>query len=341
MPVSIAAIGFGRHFRRSLLPNLLGCERFTLSAIAEKDPETRAEAATRFPGLPVLSDAKEVLDSPVDAVLISTHPAGHVELTRAALQAGKHVFVEKPLGTDPAAVRELAALAREQHRTVAVGTMWRHAPAHRLVDQWLAEHHAAARLLDIAVSFPSVYARDGWDLSAEELAFYDMFIHPLDWARHLLGGVGDVDAVLLGGARDGEVTTCIRLLSPSGEAVATINATTGSHAYQVATWLHTTTGDLIEVDTKDRLRVTTSPTWSGTEGSLRDRATLGWEAGQLYRGWARKGYAEELTAFADRIEAPSPHTEPDVSELDGAADTLELIGRCLSQIQPGISAAAI
>ncbi|GAA3491770.1 hypothetical protein [Streptomyces cremeus] len=208
--------------------------------------------------------------------------------------------------------------------------MWRHAPAHRLVDQWLTEHQAAVRLLDISVTFPAVYARDGWDLGAEELAFYDMFIHPVDWARHLLGDIGHVDAVRLAGTRPGEVATSIRLLSPSGDAAATINAATGSHAYQVSAWLHTTTGDLLEVDTKDRLRVTTAPAWSGTEGSLRDRATLGWEAGQLYRGWARKGYAEELAAFADRVESCTASGDPVSDELDGAAHTLEIIGRCLA-----------
>ncbi|MFJ9216550.1 Gfo/Idh/MocA family protein [Streptomyces sp. NPDC102383] len=330
MPLSIGAIGFGRHFRRSLLPNLLGCERFTLTAVADKDPSTRAEATARFPHLPVLNDAKEIFDSDVDAVLISTHPAGHVELTRTALNAGKHVFVEKPLGTDPESVRELAVLARRMNKVVAVGTMWRHAPAHRLVDQWLTEHQAAVRLLDISVTFPAVYARDGWDLGAEELAFYDMFIHPIDWARHLLGDIGRIDAVQLAGTRPGEVTTSVRLLTPAGDAAATINAATGSHAYQVSAWLHTTTGDLIEVDTKDRLRVTTAPTWSGTEGSLRDRATLGWEVGQLYRGWARKGYAEELAAFADRIKSCIATGIPGEDELEGAARTLEVIGHCVA-----------
>jgi predicted dehydrogenase len=333
MTISIAAIGFGRHFRRSLMPNLLGCERFTLTAIAERDPATRTQAAQSFPGLPVVADVKEILDSPVDAVLISTDPSGHVDLTRSALQAGKHVFVEKPLGTDPEAVRELAQTARAQNRVVSVGTMWRHAPSHRVLDHWLTEHAASTRLVDIAVTFPAVFARTGWDLDAVELAFYDMFIHPIDWARHLLGGIGDIDTVMLPSGREGEITTSIRLTNPAKSAMATINAATGSHAYQVATWLHTTTGDLIEVDTKDRLRVTTSPTWSGTEGSLRDRSTLGWEAGQLYRGWARKGYSEELTAFADRIDCTPPSQET-LSELDMAADTLTAIGRCLSQIIP-------
>lgn len=337
MTVSVAAIGFGRHFRRSLLPNLLGCERFTLAAIAERDPHTRAEAARQFPGLPVFADAHDAFDQPVDAVLISTDPSGHVDLTRAALAAGKHVFVEKPLGTDPDAVRELARLARDEQRTVAVGTMWRHAPAHRLVDAWLRDHLAEARLVDIAVTFPDVFPRPGWDLNALELAFYDMLIHPLDWARALLVDVGAVHAVQLPSSRPGEIVTSIRLTNTPGTSMATVNAATGSHAYQVATWLHTSTGDLIEIDTKDRLRITTHPTWSGTDGSIRDRATLGWESGQLYRGWARKGYAEELAAFADTIAAGASRS----SELDDAAETLEIIRGCLSQLeydQPGMAA---
>ncbi|WP_405889738.1 Gfo/Idh/MocA family oxidoreductase [Streptomyces sp. NBC_00133] len=332
MPTTIAAIGFGRHFRRSLLPNLIGCETLALTAIAERDPELRAEAAARFPSLTVAADAQEIFDSPVDAVLISTDPTGHVDLTSAALKAGKHVFVEKPLGTDPTAVRDLASLARATNRVVCVGTMWRHAPAHRVLDWWMTEHDARARMVDIAVTFPAVFRRDGWDLDPLQLALYDMLIHPIDWGRHLLGGIGEVDARQLPSTRDGEIMMTIRLMNPAGDAMAVVNAATGSHAYQVATWVHTSTGDLIEVDTKDRLRLTTSPTWSGTEGSLRDRATLGWEAGQLYRGWGRKGYAEELAAFADQITHPAPDAAE--SELDKAADTLDAIERCLASLGP-------
>ena len=327
MPITIAAIGFGRHFRRSLLPNLIGCENLALSAVAERDPDLRAEAAARFPGLTIAADVQDIFDSPVDAVLISTDPAGHVDLTRTAVNAGKHVFVEKPLGTDPAAVRELAHLAQVMGRVVSVGTMWRHAPTHRVLDHWLAEHDARTRMVDIAVTFPAVFRRDGWDLNPVQLALYDMLIHPIDFARHLLGGIGEVDARQLPSSREGEIMMSIRLMNPTGDAMAVVNAATGSHAYQVASWIHTSTGDLIEIDTKDRLRLTTSPTWSGTEGSLRDRATLGWEAGQLYRGWGRKGYAEELAAFADQITHLTPAAAG--SELDKAAQTLEAIQRCL------------
>ncbi|MGW2702324.1 Gfo/Idh/MocA family protein [Streptomyces sp. NPDC001340] len=330
MPITIASVGFGRHFRRSLLPNLIGCENLALTAVAERDPDLRAEAAARFPGLTIAADAQEIFDSPVDAVLISTDPTGHVDLTRAALKAGKHVFVEKPLGTDPTALQELAQLARETCRMVSVGTMWRHAPAHRIMDRWLDEHGARARLVDIAVTFPAVFRRDGWDLDPMQLALYDMLIHPIDFARHLLGGIGEVDARELPSSREGEIMMSLRLMNPAGDAMAVVNAATGSHAYQVAAWVHTSTGDLIEVDTKDRLRLTTAPTWSGTEGSLRDRATLGWEAGQLYRGWGRKGYAEELASFADQIAHPAPQAAGD--ELDNASQTLQAIERCLSSL---------
>lgn len=329
MTISIATIGFGRHFRRSLLPNLVGCERFTLAVIAERDPQTRALAAKVFPGLPVVADAREVFERPVDAVLISTDPDGHVDLTRSALRAAKHVFVEKPLGTHPDAVRALAQLARDQRRVVSVGTMWRHAPAHRVLGDWLTRREAQVRLADIAVTFPDVVTRPGWNLDEIELAFFDMFIHPIDWARHLLGHVNGVDAVRLPSMRTSEVLVNIRLTTASGTAMATLTAATGSHAYQMSAWLHTNLGDLLEVDTKDRLRITTDPTWSGTEGSIRDRATLGWETGQLYRGWARKGYTEELIAFADRVAADTDYT----TELDDAADTLEVIRRCLSQLK--------
>lgn len=327
--INVGSVGFGRHFRRSLLPNLVGVEDFTLVAVAERDPALREEARNRLPGLTVLADADELfaLDG-IEAVIISTEPAGHVNLTRAALTAGRHVFVEKPLGTSAEQIDELAHLAAEHRRVAMTGTMWRHAPAHRILADWLRATDTRPRLVNVSVTFPEVFERARWKMTALELAFYDMFIHPIDWACHLIGPVGRTDAVSVPGTDPSAIAVNLRLWSADNFALACVNAATGSHAYQASAWLHTDRGDLIEVDTQDRLRLTTLPTWSGTEGSIRDRATMNWEAGQLYRGWSRKGYAEELAAFAARIRVDDWSPE----DLRQAAATMSVIENCLNEV---------
>lgn len=332
MTIRIGSVGFGRHFRRSLLPNLVGVESFTLVAVAERDPALREQARERFPGLIVLADAAELfaLDG-LDAVIISTNPASHVDLTCAALDAGLHVFVEKPLGTSAGQIDGVADLAEQRGLLVMTGTMWRHAPAHKVLTDWLRTAAAHPRLVSVSVTFPAVFERAGWNMSALQLAFYDMFIHPVDWVCHLIGPVGTTDAVRLPGIDPSAIVVNLRLWSADGSALACINAATGSHAYQVNAWLHTDRGDLVEVDAKDRLRLTTQPTWSGTEGSIRDRATLNWEAGQLYRGWARKGYAEELAAFAARIRTGQQSRAVDAADLRHASATMRVIEDCLKQ----------
>lgn len=331
MTITVGSIGFGRHFRRSLLPNLIGTEDLTLLAVAERDPALREQARERFPGLNVVADAAELLALDcLDAVIISTAPAGHVDLARMALESDRHIFVEKPVGTSASAVNDLASLAEERRLVAMAGTMWRHVPAHQVLLEWLRTSEARLQLADIAVTFPSAIERAGWDMNVDELAFYDMFIHPVDWACHLLGRVGRIDAALVPSSDPTRIAVHLRLWSADGSIVASINAATGSHAYQVAEWLHTDCGDLIEVDTNDRLRITTQPTWSGTQGSIRDRATLNWETGQLYRGWARKGYAEELAALAASIRAG----KGSAADLHRASETLRVIENCLEQVAP-------
>jgi predicted dehydrogenase len=70
---------------------------------------------------------RRLLDDPaVDALVVASPPATHAEIVRAALEAGRHVFCEKPLATSAAEARDLAELADEQQRVLVVDHVLRY-----------------------------------------------------------------------------------------------------------------------------------------------------------------------------------------------------------------------
>ena len=77
---------------------------------------------------------QKVIDSGVDLVIFATPPAFRPTHLRAAVEAGKHVFVEKPVATDPSGIRsvmESAEMAEEKGLAIVAGTQRRHDPAYR------------------------------------------------------------------------------------------------------------------------------------------------------------------------------------------------------------------
>lgn len=97
--IGIGIIGYGYWG-----PNLARCVSETagacLAAIADQSPVALARAAKRHPGVEVFRDWRDLVADPaVDAVIVATPVATHFELARAALQAGKHVIVEKPMAS--------------------------------------------------------------------------------------------------------------------------------------------------------------------------------------------------------------------------------------------------
>jgi len=88
------------------------------------DPsETRLTAVRgRFPAVATTVDYRDILaDDRIDAVVIATPTATHVDIARQALQAGKHLLVEKPLCVDSREAVELGILAEKVERVLMVG----------------------------------------------------------------------------------------------------------------------------------------------------------------------------------------------------------------------------
>jgi myo-inositol 2-dehydrogenase / D-chiro-inositol 1-dehydrogenase len=99
-----------------------------LTAIAECREAGRAEAQARYPEATVCADFGELVNrSDVDAVSIVLPSHLHHQAGRAALEAGKHVLMEKPLALDLAECDDLIQLAKSKHRTLATGLQFRFA----------------------------------------------------------------------------------------------------------------------------------------------------------------------------------------------------------------------
>ena len=112
-PFGVGIIGTGV-ISQTYLENLTSFPDVAVVAVGDLIPERARAKAEEF-GIGAWGTAADVLANPdVDLVVNLTIPAVHVEVSRAAVEAGKHVWTEKPIGLDRESTRELLALAAEK-----------------------------------------------------------------------------------------------------------------------------------------------------------------------------------------------------------------------------------
>jgi len=98
MKVRIGLMGCGRMAQRFHIKNLLLLKNADLAALCDKDEELAHEMASKYNVKAVYGDSVELLNNEeIDAVVITTPPKSHFGILKYAAQAGKHIFVEKPL----------------------------------------------------------------------------------------------------------------------------------------------------------------------------------------------------------------------------------------------------
>ena len=104
----VGIFGAGRFARGVLLPRLAKKRGVRLAAVCTRSGRTARDAAERFGAPLATTDPERLLaDRDVDAVVVATNHASHAELAVAALRAGKHAFVEKPLCLSEAELGEI------------------------------------------------------------------------------------------------------------------------------------------------------------------------------------------------------------------------------------------
>jgi predicted dehydrogenase len=127
-PTRIGLIGYG-YWGPNLARNFHQLPQAQLVAVADMDSK-RLDEPARWYHARTHVDYQELLADPtLDAIAVATPARTHFEVARAALQAGKHVFVEKPLAMCSAEARQLIALAAERDLRLMVGHTFEHNPA--------------------------------------------------------------------------------------------------------------------------------------------------------------------------------------------------------------------
>jgi predicted dehydrogenase len=124
---NICVAGCG-HWGRNLIRTFHGLG--ALRGFADPDDQARSRMASQYEGTVGWASLGEALEDPgVDAVVLATPAESHYELGMAALNAGKDLFVEKPLALNCWEGTELVEAARERRRILMVGHLLQYHPA--------------------------------------------------------------------------------------------------------------------------------------------------------------------------------------------------------------------
>ena len=172
------------------------------------DTGSQAERLFNPDAVAAYEHADELLaDSRVDLVSICTHTDSHVELSIRALEAGKHVLVEKPLATTGELARPLLDAARNADRVCIPAMCMRFWPAWAQIRDWIEDcTHGLIR----SASFTRLGSRPAWaadfyhDTARSGGALVDLHIHDVDFVYACLGSPARLSS---SGSSDHVVTT--------------------------------------------------------------------------------------------------------------------------------------
>ena len=208
-----------------------------LAAVADTRTDLAASTRRRPPKARIAADLDGLLaDRDLDIVVVATPPWTHAAFAVQALEAGRHVLVEKPLAIDPAGCRQVAAAASDTGRVVVVDHLLRFAPLVTALAQLLAVEVSGRRVLGPIrrFSFENDAADEDlpsdhwfWDPRRSGGIFIEHGVHFFDLAATLIGSPAEAIQAMATTRPDGRTDT--------------VCATARYHSGATASWYHSFT----------------------------------------------------------------------------------------------------
>jgi len=313
--VNWGIIGTRGYAAKSATPGVKGSMKGELVAVLGRDPDRTSEFAREHDVEVAATEMDEFLAAPgLDVVWIVSPTFLHHPQGMAALKAGKHVLLEKPLAPTAAEAWELVETAKEAGVVLATGYQGRFVPGHQSMKKLIAE--GAIGDVTVARTYYGVH-RDGpppeWRQHRDEArwgALADIGTHHLDLLRMLLGEVADAHG--LTGHQLGFETEDVGAATLRFESgvLATLTATVNVWKMATRVEVHGTNGALIALDT--------NPAGAGT-------VTLITEDGE--RDVTGERPASVWAAEVDAIEAAAAGDDISYATGEDGARNIEILER--------------
>lgn len=187
----MGVIGLG-YWGPNLVRNFTSSARTRVRWLCDTNPTRLASFRKQSATVSCTADAADVFaDASIDAVAIATPVASHYGLVKAALTAGKHVLVEKPLASSVAEATELVTLAKTVHRVLLVDHVFLYSPSVRKMTELVRTGEVGDILFFDSVRINlGLFQHDVnvlWDLAPHDLSIID---HLLGRAARSLVAIG-------------------------------------------------------------------------------------------------------------------------------------------------------
>src|SRR5215472_17210514 len=186
--VGVAVVGYG-YWGPNLARNFAEGEAAQLVAVCDMDPARLGLAKRRHPAAVITREFRNLLtDSRIDAIAIATPAQTHYQLALAALRAGKHVLVEKPLTQRSEQALHLVEEAERQRVALMVDHTFVYTPAVQKVRELIAE----GTLGDIYY-YNAIRASIGL-FQSDENVIWDLAVHDISNIQYIVNEQPAADA---------------------------------------------------------------------------------------------------------------------------------------------------
>ncbi|THD66235.1 MAG: Gfo/Idh/MocA family oxidoreductase [Bradyrhizobium sp.] len=308
--IGIAVIGYGYWG-----PNLARCfaetEGCRVVAIVDPAAEALARAARHHPMTRLTANWREALaDRRVDAVAIATPAATHYEIASAALRAGRHVLIEKPMADNLANARELVDLADRADLRLMIGHTLVYSSAARKIEALISSH-------DLGNIHYYDSTRVNLGVSRRDVSvLWDLAVHDLAIIRYLLPG--EPIAISANGMR-------FAADAPESLAHVTLYLNDGSVAHLNVNWLAPVKTRRVTIGGSQKLLL-----WDDLEPSEKVKI---YHRGHLV---ADEPIDPDQAMIDYRIgDMWSPHLSPVEPLMSEAAHFIDCVGRHLVPVTDG------
>jgi predicted dehydrogenase len=303
--LGVALVGAGGLARWDHLPNLKKISGVTLRAVHSASGPRGKSYAKRFGANYCATDYQEILNDPeIGAVVITSRNQHHASQAAAALRAGKHVFVEKPMALTEAECADLTDAVKQSGKQLTVGFNRRFAPFYLRVKQALSKRSGPA-VLNCRVNSPGISGAYWMADPAIGGAILGEACHFIDLMYWLL----ESEPVSV---------SAYSLPTDQKEPVGQNNIAASFHFADgsVGSLTYCTVGS--KTSGGERVEVFAQGVGAYTENFKRVSIQTNSRSGAK-KMFAEKGYAAQLSDFFEGIQKGKP---PDITVVDGVRSTI-------------------